>query len=139
MNEIHQPVRQPALSSAITIPRVVAVCVLVFGLTALAVRCVAVASQSAGEHGGSGGTAAHAGPPLTLEQLAAKADCTPKIQTNAAELRQGHCTTSAGRFFLTTFATTQGQQKWLEQAQDYGQLLVGNRWVATGSAKTLQP
>ena len=138
MNEIEQPVRPP-IASAITIPRVIAVFVLVFGLTALAVRCVAVASQTAEGHGGKAGdSAARSGPALSIEQLAAKAGCTPKIQTNAAELRQGYCTTSSGRYFLTTFATAQGQQQWLEQAKDYGAVLIGNRWAIGAAPKVLE-
>jgi hypothetical protein len=131
---------RPPVSSPITIPRLIALFILVFGVTALAVRWVAVASQSAGGHGEhASGTPAKAGPPLTIEQLAAKAGCTPKIQTEAAELRQGYCpTSSGGRYFVTTFTTTQGQQAWLEQALDYGQLLVGNRWAIGSNLKTLQ-
>ena len=137
MSEIRQPARPPT-TSAITIPRLVAVVVLLFGVTVLAVRCVAVASQSAGGHGHSG-TTATPGPPLTIEQLAAKTGCTPKIQTKAADLRQGYCPTpSGGRFFMTTFTTTQGQQQWLEIAQDYGKLLVGNRWVIGASPRVLE-
>jgi hypothetical protein len=139
MNEIHQPARPP-VSTAITIPRLVAIVVLVFGVTALAVRCVAVASQSAAGHGGhAGGIAARAGPPLTIEQLAAKAGCAPKVQTNPAELRQGYCPmSSGGRVFMTTFTTTRGQQQWLEQAQDYGKVLVGNRWAIGASPQVLK-
>jgi hypothetical protein len=134
MNETRQPV-----SAAMTIPRLVAIVVLVFGVTALAVRCVAVASQSAGGHGHSGGTAARAGPPLTIEQLAAKTGCTPKVQTEVADLRQGYCpTASGGRYFMTTFTTTQGQRQWLELAQDYGKLLVGNRWVIGADPRVLE-
>jgi hypothetical protein len=63
--------------------------------------------------------------------------CQPKIQVEAAELRQGYCTTTTGRYFLTTFTTAQGQRAWLEQAQDYGALLVGNRWIASASPQVL--
>jgi hypothetical protein len=136
MTELEQ--QQPA--PAVGIGRIVAVFVLVFGATALAVRCVAVASQSPGD--AAGDNSAHgpkvAGPAYTIEQLAAKTGCRPKIQTNAAELRQGVCATQTGRYFLTTFATAKGQRTWLEQAQDYGALLVGNRWVVGASPKVLQ-
>jgi hypothetical protein len=137
MNDIEQPVRP--VSSAITMPRVIAVFVLVFGVTALAVRCVAVASQS--PHGSadhSGHSAVTAGPALTLEQLGAKVGCHPKVQINAAELRQGYCASSSGRYFLTTFSTAKGQQAWLEQAQDYGAVLIGNRWAAGASPQMLR-
>jgi hypothetical protein len=138
MNEIQQPMRPP-VSSSITIPRLVAIFVLVFGLTALGVRWVAAMSESAGHAGHTSGVAAKAGPPLSIEQLAATAGCTPKIQTEAAELRQGYCPASSGsRYFITTFTTTTGQQQWLEQAQDYAAQLVGNRWIVASDTKTLQ-
>lgn len=142
MNEIQQPMRPPVatpVASPITIPRIIAVVVLVFGVTALAVRWFAVSTQSSGHAGHANGTAAKAGPPLSIEQLAAKAGCTPKIQTEAAELRQGYCQTSSGtRYFITTFTTKQNQQAWLEQAQDYAAQLVGNRWIVASNTQTLQ-
>jgi hypothetical protein len=139
MTELEQQPQQPA--TAVGIGRIVAVFVLVFGATALAVRCVAVASQSP-KGDGAGDSSAHgpsaAGPVYTIEQLAAKSGCRPKIQTNAAELRQGVCATQTGRYFVTTFATAQAQRTWLEQAQDYGALLVGNRWVVGASPQLLK-
>lgn len=138
MSELEQQ-QQPA--SAVGIGRIVAIFVLVFGATALAVRCVAVASQS--PHGDAAGdSSAHGpevtGPAYTIEQLGAKTGCRPKIQTDAAELRQGVCASQSGRYFLTTFATTKAQRTWLEQAQDYGAILVGNRWAIGASPQVLQ-
>jgi hypothetical protein len=69
-------------------------------------------------------------PPPTVELLAAKAGCTPKIQIDAKELRQGHCTTSIGTFFITTFATQKGKDEWMDQAPEYSPHLVGELWTA---------
>ncbi|WP_133909958.1 hypothetical protein [Streptomyces sp. NBC_00582] len=69
----------------------------------------------------------------SLEHLAAEVDCTPNMQTDADELRQAICKTSAGKFLLLTFATDRGQREWLNGAKDYGgHYLVGRKWVAVG-------
>lgn len=74
----------------------------------------------------------------SLEQLAAKAECEPNIQTDAAELRQANCTTDDGRYVLATFATDRGQREWINEANDYGgSYLVGRKWVAVGEAKVV--
>ncbi|MEU0988919.1 hypothetical protein [Streptomyces sp. NPDC005953] len=74
----------------------------------------------------------------TLEQLAARASCTPNVQTDAEELRQANCTTSDGRYVLTTFATDRGLHEWITEAKDYGgTYLVGRRWVAVGDEKVI--
>ncbi|WP_282794255.1 hypothetical protein [Streptomyces sp. CC224B] len=74
----------------------------------------------------------------TLEELAAKAECAPAVQTDAQELRQANCRTGAGRFVLATFATDRGEPDWLNQAKDYGGMyLVGRKWVAVGTPRTL--
>jgi hypothetical protein len=144
MTQIEQE-RPSSASSASAAPptasfaRIAAVFVLIFGATALLVRCVAVATQSPGGHAGHDpAVAARDGQPLTLEQLGARVGCKPKIQTNATELRQGYCSTTLGRFFLTTFATGQGQLEWVEMAKDYGLVLIGNRWTASGAPDVLR-
>ncbi|MVO83952.1 hypothetical protein GPA10_04015 [Streptomyces sp. p1417] len=69
----------------------------------------------------------------TLEQLAARAECAPDIQTDADELRQADCRNEDGRFVLATFATDRGEREWLNAAKDYGgTYLVGRKWVAVG-------
>ncbi|WP_406508929.1 hypothetical protein [Streptomyces sp. NBC_00212] len=81
------------------------------------------------------GTSSHAPTTAsgTLEQLAARADCTPVVSTNSAELRQANCTTKDGRYVLATFATDRGQREWINEARDYGGVyLVGRKWVAVG-------
>ncbi|MFC0551104.1 hypothetical protein ACFFHJ_09450 [Planotetraspora thailandica] len=80
---------------------------------------------------------ADSGPPPTVELLAAKAGCTPKIQIDAEELRQGYCTTSIGTFFITTFATQQGKDQWMDQAPEYSPHLVGELWTALASRAVL--
>ncbi|MFD9873814.1 hypothetical protein [[Kitasatospora] papulosa] len=74
----------------------------------------------------------------TLEQLASKADCDPRMQTDAEELRQANCTTEEGRYVLATFATDRGQQEWINEANDYGgSYLVGRKWVAVGDPEVV--
>ncbi|GAA1296050.1 hypothetical protein Psi02_12130 [Planotetraspora silvatica] len=86
----------------------------------LAVACTAEQAAPAAEQA----------PPPTVELLAAEAGCTPKIQIDAKELRQGYCTTSIGQFFITTFATQKGKDEWMDQAPEYSPHLVGNLWTA---------
>ncbi|MFD9793979.1 hypothetical protein ACFWXK_23870 [Streptomyces sp. NPDC059070] len=69
----------------------------------------------------------------TLEQIAERAACKPRISTDAAELRQANCATADGRYVLATFATDRGQREWINEAKDYGgAYLVGRKWVAVG-------
>lgn len=71
----------------------------------------------------------------TLEQLAAKAECAPDVQTDADELRRADCRTEDGRFVLATFATDRGAREWLNAAKDYGgTYLVGRKWVVVGES-----
>ncbi|WJV49191.1 hypothetical protein QUY26_29000 [Streptomyces flavofungini] len=109
-------------------------------LSATTLGLVIAAGLAAGSDDGSGGDGADraaAGAPRTatgtLEQLAAKAECAPDIQTNADELRQAKCQNEDGRFVLATFATDRGERDWLNAAKDYGgTYLVGRKWVAVG-------
>ncbi|MEU0780384.1 hypothetical protein ABZ341_02255 [Streptomyces sp. NPDC006173] len=72
----------------------------------------------------------------SLEDLAAEVKCSPDIQTDADEIRQGVCKVDAGKFILATFATDRGQREWLNGAKDYGgSYLVGAKWVAVGDQK----
>lgn len=74
----------------------------------------------------------------TLEELAARAHCEPKLQTDAQELRQANCATDDGRYVLATFATDRGQREWINEANDYGgSYLVGRRWVAVSDAAVI--
>lgn len=97
-------------------------------MPALALLSACTAGQAA--PAGPGSLPAASGTPLTVEQLAAEAGCAPKIQIDAAELRQGYCRTSIGDFFITTFATQRGKDAWMDQAPEYNPHLVGNLWTA---------
>lgn len=88
---------------------------------------------TSGDEAARGSRAAPKAATGTLEQLAAKAECAPDIQTDAAELRQANCQNEDGRFVLATFATDRGERDWLNSAKDYGgTYLVGRKWVAVG-------
>ncbi|SDQ79548.1 hypothetical protein [Thermostaphylospora chromogena] len=80
---------------------------------------------------------AESGPPPTVEQLAAKTGCTPKIQVDTPELRTGYCKTRIGEFFLSTFATEQGKDEWMDVAPEYSPHLVGRLWAALADPEVL--
>ena len=75
------------------------------------------------------------GGPATVEEIAVRTGCgSPKIQVEAAELRQGICRTSKGQYSVTTFATEKGKQEWLDDALSYGgAYLIGTRWIVLGN------
>jgi hypothetical protein len=74
----------------------------------------------------------------TLEELGSKTGCDVQVQTNATQLRQGACTTSAGRFVVLTFPTDKDAATWLTEAKIWGgHYLVGKRWVVVGTAAQL--
>ncbi|MEV4160256.1 hypothetical protein [Nonomuraea dietziae] len=102
----------------------------------IAAFALMVAACSPGE--GGGGSYGAAVQPTTVEQLAAKAGCTPHIQIDASELRQGHCETADGEFFLTTFTTQQGKDAWMDTAPEYNPHLVGPLWTALSSRPVLE-
>lgn len=95
---------------------------------------VSVSAAAANGAGGGG----RSDPPPTVEQLGARAGCKPKIQIDVADLRQGYCTTSIGRFFLTTFTTQQGKDEWMNEAPEGHPHLVGNLWTVLASRKVLE-
>ncbi|MFF7180724.1 hypothetical protein [Streptomyces sp. NPDC008121] len=75
----------------------------------------------------------------TLEQIAAKAECRPDLQTEAAELRQAKCATGDGTYVLLTFASDRGQREWINEAKDYGgAYLVGRKWTVAGDERTVE-
>lgn len=68
-----------------------------------------------------------------VHALASAADCAPRMQIDAEEVRQALCETPAGRFVLLSFASDGGERSWLDVAEDYGgHYLVGPRWIAVG-------
>ncbi|MER5303415.1 hypothetical protein ABT039_28690 [Streptomyces lasiicapitis] len=106
-------------------------------LSATTLGLVIAAGLAAGSDSEGGADRTAKGAPKaatgTLEQIAAKAECAPDIQTDADELRQANCQNEDGRFVLATFATDRGERDWLNSAKDYGgTYLVGRKWVAVG-------
>lgn len=77
--------------------------------------------------------------PATLEQLAGKTGCKLLSPRNSADLRQGSCRTSDGRFTLVSFTNDKNQQVWLREAKNWGgSYLVGPRWIVVSTPETLQ-
>ncbi|MEV4393966.1 hypothetical protein [Nonomuraea sp. NPDC049607] len=108
-------------------------------LAALALLAGLVAACSSG--GGSaapGPSAPRAAAPQTVEQLAAKVGCKPRMQVDAAEIRTGYCRTPDGQFFVTTFASQSGKDAWMDAAPEYNPHLVGNLWTVLSSRKVLE-
>ncbi|GAA3260477.1 hypothetical protein [Nonomuraea helvata] len=108
-------------------------------LAAFALLAGLVAGCSSGSGGGyvaAGGQLGDAAP-LTVEQLAAKVGCKPKMQVNAAEIRTGYCKTPDGEFFVTTFKTQAGKDAWMDAAPEYNPHLVGRLWTVLSSRKVL--
>jgi hypothetical protein len=81
-----------------------------------------------------------AGGPVALERIGEAVGCTPQVQTDVRELRQGACTTARGAYVMLTFASEAGQKSWLEEAQPYGgSYLIGKRWVVEAEPEALEP
>ncbi|MEV0345773.1 hypothetical protein AB0H88_08400 [Nonomuraea sp. NPDC050680] len=117
--------------------------------TALLVGLVAGCTNASGSVGAGQSAAMAGGEPIvqkpatvdnnvyTVEQLAEKVGCKPKIQVNATDLRTGFCKTQDGEFFVNTFATQAGKDAWMDTAPEYNPHLVGNRWTVLSSRKVL--
>ncbi|MCF6471738.1 hypothetical protein FAF44_25555 [Nonomuraea sp. MG754425] len=84
------------------------------------------------------GQAEPAPAPMTVEQLAAKVGCKPKLQVDADEIRTAHCKTQAGEFFVNTFRTERLKDEWMDDAPEYNPHLVGPRWTVLGPLKVLE-
>ncbi|MET9357591.1 hypothetical protein ABZY14_32180 [Streptomyces sp. NPDC006617] len=83
--------------------------------------------------GGDGADTVPATATGSLEHLAAEAECTPNMQTDADTIRQALCGKGDGKYVLATFSTDRGQREWINTAKDYGGFyLVGRKWVAVG-------
>ncbi|MDA0633883.1 hypothetical protein OUY22_10670 [Nonomuraea sp. MCN248] len=76
--------------------------------------------------------------PLTVEQLADKVGCAPRIQVDATDIRTGYCKTDDGEFFVSTFATEGGKNDWMDQAPEYKPHLVGPKWTVLGDLEVLE-
>ncbi|MFC5751130.1 hypothetical protein [Actinomadura rugatobispora] len=110
-----------------------------------ALLCGAVIVPLAAGCSGSSGSASHSGhegpaaKPATIEQLAQKTGCTLAGKRNSAELRQGACQTSRGRYTLVSFTDDKGRDSWLTEAKPWGgSYLVGPRWVAVATPPILE-
>lgn len=114
--------------------------IAVVGLTMLfAVGCGATdTEENAAPAAGGVQRAVETGPPPTVEELAAKADCTPKMQVDTKEMRTGYCETALGKFFVSTFATQQGKDEWMDIAPEYSPHLVGNLWTVLADLAVLK-
>ncbi|MET8625172.1 hypothetical protein ABZW30_15700 [Kitasatospora sp. NPDC004669] len=87
---------------------------------------LAGASQAAQRPGGS-----------SVEELARRIGCAAEITTDAADLRQGMCTSGDEEIWIATFPTPRAQEAWIEEAKAYGgSYLVGDQWVVVLSDTT---
>ncbi|MFF3440149.1 hypothetical protein [Streptosporangium sp. NPDC002721] len=106
-------------------------------ILALSFSVACSADQPPAAPAAAAGAAAPAGPPPTVEQLAKKVDCKPKIQVDAVDIRTGACKTPVGQFFISTFVTQSGKDQWMDQAPEYNPHLVGELWTVLGARKVL--
>jgi hypothetical protein len=102
-----------------------------------------VAACTPADEGGGGYVAAgdereQPAAPLTVEQLAAKVGCEPKMQVDATDIRTGYCKTKDGRFFVSTFVNEDGKNAWMDTAPEYKPHLVGPLWTVLADLKVLR-
>ncbi|MEU8515210.1 hypothetical protein AB0C76_27080 [Kitasatospora sp. NPDC048722] len=91
---------------------------------------LAGASQAAPSPGGTSGAS-------SVEALARRIGCTAEITTDAADLRQGLCTSGDEEIWIATFPTPRAKDAWIEEAKAYGgSYLVGDGWVVVLSDAT---
>ncbi|MDT0573582.1 hypothetical protein RM704_40130 [Streptomyces sp. DSM 3412] len=77
--------------------------------------------------------------PAKVEVIAELTGCEVKIRTEAEELREGVCQTSAGDYLITTFPKDELKEVWLESAAIYGgKYLVGPRWAVSAKPDVLK-
>ncbi|TMR91157.1 hypothetical protein [Nonomuraea basaltis] len=114
-----------------TFPRLVAFALL----AGLAAACAPASGYGAGAPVAAAGQA-NAAPP-TVEGLAAKVGCEPRMQVNGPDTRTGHCKTPDGEFFVNTFRTQAGQDAWMEAAPVENPHLAGNLWTVLADRKVL--
>ncbi|GAA0670516.1 hypothetical protein GCM10010193_23280 [Kitasatospora atroaurantiaca] len=73
----------------------------------------------------------------SVEGLARRIGCTAEITTDAADLRQGMCTSGGEEIWIATFPTPGAQDAWTSEAKAYGgSYLVGDGWVVVLSDAT---
>lgn len=77
--------------------------------------------------------------PAKVEVIAELTGCEVKIRTEAEELREGVCQTSAGDYLITTFPKEKLKEVWLESASMYGgKYLVGPQWAISAKPPVLK-
>lgn len=77
--------------------------------------------------------------PMSLQQLATGTGCQVKPQQGSAELTQGLCETSAGKYVLVSFTNEEAASSWLTEAKPWGgHYLTGPRWVIVGTEPQLK-
>lgn len=77
--------------------------------------------------------------PMSLQQLATGTGCQVKPQQGSAELTQGLCETSQGKYVLVSFAKQEGVESWLNEAKPWGgHYLQGPSWVIVGTEPQLK-
>lgn len=92
-----------------------------------------------GGAGGLAGSSQAAQRPGTssVEELARRIGCTAEITTDAADLRQGMCTSGGEEIWIATFPTSTARDAWISEAKAYGgSYLVGDGWVVVLSDAT---
>ncbi|MEV8097992.1 hypothetical protein [Kitasatospora sp. NPDC085879] len=73
----------------------------------------------------------------SVEDLAKRIGCTAEITADAADLRQGLCTSGGEEIWIATFPAGPAQDAWLTEAKAYGgSYLVGDGWVVVLSDAT---
>ncbi|MFG2977485.1 hypothetical protein ACGFYY_31420 [Streptomyces sp. NPDC048331] len=109
-----------------SLPALAAVCVA-------ALLCGGCSSKAAAQHtSAEASQTAPAAPGTSLEQIATAIGCTPEVNVEAEELRQGGCQAGEVVYRMVTFSAEKGLRSWLTEARMYGGLyLVGDRWVVT--------
>jgi hypothetical protein len=77
--------------------------------------------------------------PMSLQQLATGTGCQVKPQQGSAELTQGLCETSQGKYVLVSFTKKEGVESWLNEAKPWGgHYLQGPSWVIVGTEPQLK-
>jgi hypothetical protein len=72
-----------------------------------------------------------------VEELARRIGCSAEITADAADLRQGLCTSGEEEIWIATFPTPRAQDAWTAEAEAYGgSYLVGDGWVVVLSDST---
>ncbi|RKS74472.1 hypothetical protein BZB76_2986 [Actinomadura pelletieri DSM 43383] len=113
------------------------------GLTRSSLLCAVAVALSAGgcstKPDASSGGDAKVAEPASLQRLAEQTGCSLTGQRKVADLEQGNCKNARGRYVLLSFTTEKGMNTWLHEARPWGgTYLVGARWIAVSTDRTLE-